>query len=84
MYCDVLDERLRNAPRNTVEIRLQLLVQLDQALLDVLANLEPHDGQALARAGGRVNVFHAGDFPEQLLHRTRGALLYLLRAETRH
>ncbi len=33
---------------------------------------------------GRIDVFHAGDFPEQLLHRARGAFLDFFRAETGH
>ena len=38
-----LDERRRNAVRDFVEVRLQLLIQLDEAPLHVLANLEPND-----------------------------------------
>ena len=73
-----------DAGRDAVEVGLQLLVQLHQAALDVLADLEAHDDQALARARGGVDVFHAGNFPEQLLHRPGGALLDFLGAEARH
>ena len=57
---------------DAVEIGLQLLVELDDGGLDVLADLEADDQQALAGAGGRVDVFDPGDFPEQLLHRAGG------------
>ena len=79
-----LDEREGDALGDAVEVGLQLLVEEDQAALDVLADLEADDGQALALAGGRVDVFHLGDFPEQLLHRPGGALLDLLGAEAGH
>ena len=79
-----LDERRGNAVRDAVEVLLQLLVQLHEAALHVLADLEAHDDQALAVARGGVDVFHAGNFPEQLFHRARGALLDFLGAEAGH
>ena len=79
-----LDEREGDAVRDAVEVRLQLLVELHQAALHVLAHLEAHDDQALAGARGGVDVFDAGDFPEQLLHRPGGALLDFLGAEAGH
>ena len=79
-----LDERRGNAVRNAVEVLLQLLVQLHDAALHVLADLEAHDDQALAGARGGVDVFDAGNFPEQLFHRARGAFLDFLGAEAGH
>ena len=79
-----LDERHGNAVRDAVEVLLHFLVQLHQAAFHVFADLEPHDRQRLAFAGSGVDVFHAGNFPEQLFHRARGAFLDFFRMKSRH
>ena len=78
------DEGERDAARNPVEVGLQFLVKFHQALLHILSDLEPNNGEALTGTRGGVNVFDAGDFPQQLLHRPSRALLNLFGAEPRH
>ena len=65
-------------------VRAQLFGQPHEALFGIGTDLEPHDDKALAVARGRVDVFHARDFPEQLFHRPGGALLDFLRGEAGH
>ena len=79
-----LDQRRRHPVRDAVEIRLQLLVEFDQTRLQVGADFETHDDQTLGRTRRGVDVFDPGDFPEQLLHRSRHPLRHLARAGARH
>jgi hypothetical protein len=72
-----LDQRRADARRDAVVVGLQFLVEPDEALLEVGADLEADDDERAAGAGGGVEVFDAGDFPEQLLHRPRDAVLDL-------
>jgi hypothetical protein len=78
------DEGERNTSRNAVKIRLQFLVELYQALFHILAHFESHDRETLAGARSRIDIFHTGNFPQQLLHRPGGALLDFFGAETGH
>src|ERR1019366_2714304 len=54
-----LDQRRRCARWNEVQIRVQLLVQPDDAFLFVLTDKEAHNGSGNTWAGGGVDVFHA-------------------------
>ena len=78
------DQRPADAGRDAVEVRAQFFGEFDQAALRVLADLEAHDDQALAVAGGGIDIFHAGDFPQQFFHRAGGAFLDFLGAGARH
>ena len=64
--------------RDAVIVRLQFLVQLDQALLHIFADLKTDDDQGASFAGGGINVFNAWDFPEQLFHGASRALFDFL------
>ena len=79
-----LDERSRDAVRDAVEVGLQLLVEADDGLLEIGAHVETGDEQALAGGGGGVDVFHPGQFVEQLLHGHGQPLLDLLRGGAGH
>jgi len=79
-----LDQRRADAGRDAVEIGLELLVEAHERGLQIGADLETHDGHHAAGAGGRVEVLHAGDFPEQFLHRARGAVFHLQRGGAGH
>ena len=79
-----LDERLRRAVRDVVEVRLQLLIQAHQALVCIGADDEPHEHEALAGARGGINILHAGDFPEQFFHGPGDAFLGFLGARAGH
>ena len=71
-----LDERERCAGRNQIKIRVQLLIQADDAFLFVLPDQETHDGSGHAGTGGGVYILDAGDFPEEFFHRLGDALLH--------
>ena len=79
-----LNKRLRSAVRDAVKVRLQFLVKPDETFLGVGADHEPHNYQALAGTRSGVDIFHAGNFPEQFFHWARHALLGFLRAGTWH
>ena len=71
-----LDQRLRGARRNQVEIGEHLLVQPDDAFFFILAHIKANDRDAGSRAGSRIDVFDAGDLPEQALHGLRDACFH--------
>ncbi len=71
-------ERLGNARRDLVVVGHELVVEVDDALLHVLADIEPHDGDAHAGSRHGVDVFHALDLPEELRHGFRDPLIDLL------
>ncbi len=74
-----LDQRLRRAGRNQVEVGEHLLVQLDDALLLVLATLKRTIAIAAPGCVGRVDVLDSGNLPQELLHRLRDPLFDLPR-----
>ena len=79
-----LDQRSSDARGDTVEIRLELVIEPHERFLHIRADIETNDDEALARPRNRVDVFHARDFPEQLLHRGSDAFLDLLGRGTGH
>ena len=79
-----LHQGLGRARRNQVEVGLHFLVEADDALFFVLPHVEAHDGQGTARARGGVDVFHAGNLPQQLLHGLGDALLHLVGRSAGH
>ncbi len=79
-----LDERPRDAVGDAVEVGLQLLVEADDGLLEVRAHVEAGDEQTLPGGGGGVDVFHPGQFVEQLLHGHGQPLLDFLRGGAGH
>jgi len=58
-----LDQRLRHALRDPVEVGEHLVVRADDGLLFVGADVEPGDCHAHPGARGRVDVLHARDLP---------------------
>ena len=59
------EERKRDVRRNLVEVRLELLVELDQALFNVLAYQIADNDQSFLGSRDRIDVLHAfdlGDF----------------------
>ena len=79
-----LDQRLRGARRNQVEVGEHLLVQPHDGSLFVLADEEAHHGHGPAGAGSRVDVLDAGNLPQQLLHGLGDALLDFTRGGAGH
>jgi len=79
-----LDERLGGARRDEVEIGVHLLVELDDAVFLVLADVEADDGHGHPRAGCGVDVLDARDLPDQLLHGLGDPLLDFLGAGAGH
>ena len=55
-----------------------------RGVLDVGADLETHDDQALPRLRRGIEVFHAGNFPQQFFHGIGDPLLNFLCACPRH
>ena len=70
--------------RDQVEVGEELLVEADDALLFVLPDVEAHDRERHAGAGGGVDVLDAGDLPEQLLHGLGDALFHFVRGGAGH
>ena len=68
-----LDDGWRHAHRNAVEIGAEFFRHLDEAAVRVFADLEADNDERFAVAGGAVEVFDSGDFPEQFLHGAGGA-----------
>ena len=60
-----LDQRGGDAGREAVEVGLEALVEADEGGLDLGADLVADDDGAEAGARGGVEVFDAGDFPEE-------------------
>jgi len=74
-----LDHRLGDAGRDPVVVGHELVVELDEAVLQALAHVEPDDGQVEPGFDDGVKVLDALDLPEELLHGTRDPFLHLLR-----
>lgn len=79
-----LDQRQRRAGRNQVEVGEHLLIQADDAGLFVLSHLKTDDRQRLSRAGSGVDVFDAGNFMQQFLHRLGDAFFHFPRRRAGH
>src|ERR1019366_6654443 len=79
-----LHQRRRCARRDQVQVRIQLLVQPHDALLFVLPHQEANNRHGHAGAGGRIDILHARDLPQQFLHRLRDALLHFARRRAGH
>ena len=56
-----LHEKGLGSRRQKIPVRHQLVVQIDQALLHRLADIEAHDDQRAAGARDRIDVLHAFD-----------------------
>ena len=78
------DDRRRHTHGDTVKIGLQLLVEPYERGLDVRAHREAHDHHRGAGTGGGVEIFDAGDFPEQFFHRPRDAVFHFPRSGSGH
>ena len=74
----------RDAHRDAIKIRPQLLRQLEQTQFRILAHLEPHNDKALAVLRRGIHILDARDLPEKLLHRASHPLLHFLRVGTGH
>src|SRR5688572_6231751 len=70
-----LDDGRRRARRDAVEVGLQLLIEAHERPFLVLADQKPDDDHRLSGARRGIEVFDAGHFPQQFLHRPRDALL---------
>ncbi len=79
-----LDHWKRDAPWNPVKIGLQLLIELNKAVLDIFTDLEAHNSETFTRFGSRVYVFDPWNFPKQLFHGACRSFLDLLGAEAGH
>src|ERR1019366_8658314 len=79
-----LDDRLGGTGGNQVEVRIEFVVELADRVFFFFTHLEAHDGHAEPRPRGRVDVLDAGDFPDELFHRSGDALLNFLRRRARH
>ena len=79
-----LDQRFGSARRYAVEIREHFLVDPNNGVFLVLADVETNDHHRGAGAGGGVDVLDPGDLPQQLLHRFGDSLLHLARGHPRH
>ena len=64
-------------PPDDVQVLVDLLVELDQAPLAVLAHVVANGDDRLVLAAHRVDVFHAVDLVEDLLQRRGDQLLDL-------
>ena len=78
------DDRRRHAGGDTVKIRLQLLVEPHERGLNLRTHPEAHDHQCGRGAGSGIEIFDAGNFPEQFFHRPRDAVFDLPRGGARH
>ena len=79
-----LDDRAGDARRNAIGVRGELLVEPDERGFLGLADHEPDDHHRLAGRRRRVDVLHAGHFPDELFERPGHALLDLRRRGARH
>ncbi len=77
---DRLDHPARDPRWNDVQVLVDLLEQLHQAALAVLAHVEPHRDDRLPLARHRVDVFHAVDLVQDAFQGRRDELLDLLGA----
>ncbi len=73
-----LDHRLRHAGRDLFEVRRQLVVELDERRLHLLADHELHGDHAAAAIGRRVDVLDARNFRKHALERIGGERRHLL------
>jgi len=80
---DGLDDPAADPGRDEVDVRVDLVVELDEGALAVLADEEPdgHDGVIAARDG--IDVLDPVDLPEELLERGRNQLLDFGRTRAR-
>ena len=67
-----LDQRLRNARRYFVEVRLDLVMQLDQRGPEFFADVELHGHHGTVAARHGIDVVDALDFRHQPLERIGG------------
>ena len=79
-----LDDGTDHARRDAVRVRGELLVEANERGFQGLVHREAGDDHRLSGARGRVDVFHAGHFPEQLLQRTRDPLFDVRRCRPGH
>ena len=79
-----LDEGPDDAWRDAIRIRGQFLIEANERGFLRLVHREADDDHRLSGTRGRVDVFHAGHFPEQLLQRTRDPLFDIRRCRPRH
>jgi hypothetical protein len=79
-----LDDGPDDAWWDAIRIRGQFLIEANERGFLRLVHLEADDDHRLSGTRGRVDVFHAGHFPEQLLHRTRDPLFDIRRCRPRH
>jgi hypothetical protein len=72
------DQRRAGSPGDAVIVGHQLGLQPDDGLFFILPHVEPYHGHGHAGSRSGVDVFHAGNLPEQFFHGTGDALLHLL------
>ena len=72
-----LDERRRRARRDHIQIGVHFLVEPDDRVFFVLADLEPHDRHRHSWRRRRINVLDARYLPQELFHRARYAFFDL-------
>ncbi len=73
-----LDQREPRPRRHLVETGGDLLVDLDQALLEIVPHQEAHGHQGAVRARSRVDVLDPRDLPHSLLEGHRHPVLHFL------
>ncbi len=79
-----LDDRLRHARRNLIEVRIELAVDLDECVFLGRADQETHNHQAHSRARSGVDVFDPGDLVHEPLDGQSDAFLHLRGRGSRH
>ena len=79
-----LDQRLRNSRRHTIEVRVELAIDLDQRVFLGRADKKTYNHQALPRRRSRVHIFNARNLMHQVLDRQRYPLFHLGRGCARH
>ncbi len=80
---DGLDHPARHAGRHAIRVHRDLVVELHDRALSVLADLEAHRDHRLAGTRHRVDVLDAVDLPEQRLEARRHEVLDLAGAGSR-
>ena len=70
------DQRRGDAAGNPVHVGHELGLEPHNRLLFVLPHVKAHHRHGHARHAGGVDVLHAGNFPQQLLHGTGHPLLH--------
>src|SRR5579859_3024572 len=79
-----LDNRLRDSLRDAVEVRIELVIGLNNRIFLFRAYIEAHDHHAQAGMADRIDVLDSWYFAEQLFHGHGGALRYFFGGRPRH